>query len=40
MKIELTWKSWGVLFTKQATPSGIDKWFTVGPVHFRWTKAG
>lgn len=37
MKIELTLKAWGLLFTKFATPSGVDKWLTLGPLHFRWT---
>ena len=37
MKMELTLKNWGLLFTTQVTPSGTDKWLTIGPLHFRWT---
>jgi hypothetical protein len=37
MRVEFTWSKWCVLFTQQPTPSGLDRWFTIGPAHFRWT---
>lgn len=37
MQIEITWTKWSLMFTRQSTPSGVDKWLTIGPVHFRWT---
>ena len=37
MHVEFTWMKWSVLFTEQRTPSGVDRWLTIGPVHFRWT---
>jgi hypothetical protein len=38
MHVEFTWSKWTLMFTQQQTPSGIDKWLTVGPLHVRWTR--